>query len=74
MSREVALLLGVLLAVSVLRAWAEEEDYYKLLGVPRDASQKQIKKAFRKMAIKYHPDKNPDPEAREKFEKIANGV
>ena len=51
----------------------EEEDYYELLGVARDASEKDIKKAFRKMAVQYHPDKNSDPEARVKFEKIANG-
>ena len=50
-----------------------KEDYYKLLGVSKDASQKEIKKAFRKLAIECHPDKNPSPEAREKFEKIANG-
>ena len=52
---------------------AGEEDYYKLLGVSKDASEKEIKKAFRKLAIQYHPDKNPDPEARKRFEKIANG-
>ena len=52
---------------------AGEEDYYKLLGVSRDASEKEIKKAFRKLAIQYHPDKNPDPDARKRFEKIANG-
>ena len=50
-----------------------DKDYYQLLGVARDASEKEIKKAFRKMAIKYHPDKNPDPEARQTFETIANG-
>jgi preprotein translocase subunit Sec63 len=49
------------------------EDYYKLLGVPKDASDKDIRKAFRKLAVKYHPDKNPDSDAKEKFTKIANG-
>lgn len=44
-----------------------------MLGVPKSASGRDIKKAFRKLAIQYHPDKNSDPEAREKFEKIANG-
>lgn len=51
----------------------DNADYYNLLGVSKDASEKQIKRAFRKLAVQYHPDKNPDPEARKKFEKIANG-
>ena len=55
------------------RCVGEEEDYYKMLGVSKSASERDIKKAFRKLAIQYHPDKNSDPDAREKFEKIANG-
>lgn len=49
------------------------EDYYDILGVDKDASKEEIKKAYRKKAKKYHPDKNPEntEEAREKFKKIS---
>ena len=52
-------------------------DYYKTLGVARDASADDVKKAFRKLSRKYHPDLNPDdPEAEDKFKSIneAHGV
>ena len=37
-----------------------EQDYYQILGLKRGATEEQIKKAFKKMAIKFHPDKNKD--------------
>jgi curved DNA-binding protein len=48
------------------------KDYYKILGVPKSATTEEIKKAFRKLAVKYHPDKNAgNKESEEKFKEIS---
>ncbi|MEA3428003.1 MAG: DnaJ domain-containing protein [Thermodesulfobacteriota bacterium] len=49
----------------------EQKDYYQVLGLDKDASQKQIKEAYRKLAFKYHPDRNKeDPESAEKMKGV----
>ena len=49
---------------------AEKEDLYKILGINENASHDEIKKAYRGLSLKYHPDRNPAPEATEKFKQI----
>lgn len=50
---------------------SKNSDYYEVLGVPKGASKQEIKKAYRKLALKYHPDRNKSPEAEEMFKEIS---
>ncbi|KAH8425576.1 putative DnaJ domain protein [Aspergillus melleus] len=66
------LCLFLVLAVCLLQVLAAE-DYYKILGLDKSASERDIKRAYRTLSKKYHPDKNPgDETAREKFVEIAD--
>lgn len=65
---------ALLLAVHILlisEFILAKRDYYDLLGVPKDATDRMIKKAFHKLALKYHPDRNKGPDAEAKFREIA---
>ncbi|MDR1684714.1 MAG: DnaJ domain-containing protein, partial [Elusimicrobiota bacterium] len=49
---------------------ANKEDYYSILGVQRNASEGEIKSAYRKLAMKYHPDRNPSADAAQEFRRV----
>src|SRR5256886_14172039 len=50
---------------------AKKRDYYEVLGLGRGASEEEVKRAYRKLAVQFHPDKNPnDPHAEEKFKEL----
>ena len=48
-----------------------KSNYYEILGLPRSASQDDIKKSYKKLAIKFHPDKNHAPQAANAFKKVS---
>ena len=65
----ISLCLAFLLAIVM-----GNRDFYKILGIKRNATPAQIKKAYRTMSFKFHPDKNKDdPNAKSKFQDVASG-
>lgn len=51
---------------------APREDYYQVLGVPRDASTPEIRRAYRRLARRHHPDRNPQPESSARFRALVD--
>ncbi|KAF8410689.1 hypothetical protein HHK36_003222 [Tetracentron sinense] len=68
----IAALMFCLLLPPSFAIYCDEEDCYDILGVSQSANASEIKKSYYKLSLKYHPDKNPDPESRKLFVKIAN--
>ena len=56
--------------VFVWRVLSVGQDYYEILGVTKEASEDEVKKSYKRLALQIHPDKNPHPESVEDFKKV----
>jgi len=63
----------VFFAIFFIQVLGAHKEYYDTLGIAPSASQNDIKKAYRKLSMQYHPDVNPTQDAHDKFTKIASG-
>ncbi len=61
----------MIVQVDRCRVILQKKDYYEILAVPKDANDDIIKKAYRKLALKFHPDKNKAPQATDAFKKVS---
>lgn len=73
MKCENLVLLTALCGIWTVNISLAKKDFYEILGVKKNATEKQIKRAFRKLAVQYHPDKNKEKDAQAKFLEIAKG-
>ena len=63
-----------ILAFCLFVSEIEAKDYYKVLGINKKATEKEVKKAFREKAKLLHPDKNDSPDAEQQFRELAEGM
>lgn len=67
------LVLSLVLLVAPQASRARDYDWYRVLGLQKGASAAEVRKAHRRLAMRYHPDKNPSPSAHEKFLRVQQG-
>jgi len=67
----VIIIIVIIIIIIIIVSVVMGKDYYKVLGVPRDASEEQVRKAYRRQALRFHPDKNRSAGAEERFREAA---